>query len=72
VTVPTCSHCAVPLRSDNTRGACAECISRGRAPRVQAQKSVARRFREAARALNLDPDKIIEEWQSQWLQERAK
>lgn len=66
-----CPSCRKPLRKDNSRGACAECISAGKAPR-KAAESVRRRFTAATAALGVNGDGLIEKWMGEWLANAGK
>lgn len=74
----TCPYCGKTLRSDNTRGACSDCLAKGHAA-VPLAKEESKRggskkrsdtmksFRTVAAALGKDPDAILEEAASEWL-----
>lgn len=69
-----CPHCGKKLRSNNTRGACSDCLKkpehRGEsdAPRAPKRSDVMKSFRTVASALGEDPNAILEEAASVWLE----
>lgn len=80
----TCPHCGKKLRSDNTKGVCANCQSRGRTlegaptdgPAVEpaerkprkSAESALKRFRAVAAGLGEDPDELLETFAEEWLE----
>ena len=80
--VKLCPHCGKKLRSDNTRGACSDCLARGKGSATAVDQTgepkkkngpkkaseTMRNFRTVAAALGKDPDAILEEAAHAWLE----
>ena len=68
----TCPHCGKTLRSDNTRGACSDCLKAGKAApeledKPRKKSDTLKRFRTVATALGKGADAILEEAADAWL-----